>query len=569
MENKSKNFRVLSIDGGGIKGLLPIYFLDLLEKSTKKPVYDLFDFFSGTSIGGIISIFFSQRICTAGELLVKFLGILKNKIFPSKRILSFILAKKSIYDPKMIEEVMQELFKEDGKNISFNNAKGNFLITGSEIVNQNCQPFIFTKYNNNNETYRVSFDPQQQDFFKFQKTPLNDCYDLQMWEIGRITSAAHPFFSSYNNIPGYEFLDGGYTYNNPSFITIKFLQEIANINLNDVFMLSLGCSKDTSNQTLNVEFLDKHIFNLGSEFISNLDGLYDNMNNSAYSSLMLADSYLKKKHIRIAPLKMKDISLDNVDNQTMIDLQYISRKIIRDFEYLIKEICKQLGDFDTKQILLMSRVSKYFFIPRFFRYKEFYKDLDSLFKRDIRQAIFEKLMVFDFPPEVSANEKIVRFPRSQIISWFSCECSDESQNYSIVSLALIVGHLDIIKKYKNEIGDPFKYTETKKWTPFHYCAANGELIGLMILLEDEYLVPGSLFAYPSCCNINFKDDLPMEKYVKLRDAFISFRGKKYNKKTALSNKTPLYYAHMYERHDIIYFFNILEGKLSRRKDKKK
>ncbi len=49
---------ILSIDGGGIKGLAPLYFLLYLEedliKTTGKTIYETFDIFSGNSVGSIL-----------------------------------------------------------------------------------------------------------------------------------------------------------------------------------------------------------------------------------------------------------------------------------------------------------------------------------------------------------------------------------------------------------------------------------------------------------------------------------------------------------------------------------
>eukprot|EP00160_Parvularia_atlantis_P016592 Unigene5339_Nuclearia_a/m.16374 Unigene5339_Nuclearia_a/g.16374 ORF Unigene5339_Nuclearia_a/g.16374 Unigene5339_Nuclearia_a/m.16374 type:complete len:184 (-) Unigene5339_Nuclearia_a:1020-1571(-) len=50
----TRNLRVLSIDGGGVRGLMPLYFLAMLEERTGKSCTDLFDMFAGTSVGGLI-----------------------------------------------------------------------------------------------------------------------------------------------------------------------------------------------------------------------------------------------------------------------------------------------------------------------------------------------------------------------------------------------------------------------------------------------------------------------------------------------------------------------------------
>jgi patatin-like phospholipase/acyl hydrolase len=48
-------YRILSIDGGGIRGLIPATILTNLERRAGKPVGQLFDLVAGTSTGGIIA----------------------------------------------------------------------------------------------------------------------------------------------------------------------------------------------------------------------------------------------------------------------------------------------------------------------------------------------------------------------------------------------------------------------------------------------------------------------------------------------------------------------------------
>ena len=46
---------VLSIDGGGVRGLASATFLSELDKSTNKKLSESFDLIVGTSTGGIIA----------------------------------------------------------------------------------------------------------------------------------------------------------------------------------------------------------------------------------------------------------------------------------------------------------------------------------------------------------------------------------------------------------------------------------------------------------------------------------------------------------------------------------
>ena len=61
--------KILAIDGGGIRGIIPLYFLWHLEQDLKKSknlgtlgtlgtlgIYDIFDYFGGTSVGAILTV---------------------------------------------------------------------------------------------------------------------------------------------------------------------------------------------------------------------------------------------------------------------------------------------------------------------------------------------------------------------------------------------------------------------------------------------------------------------------------------------------------------------------------
>jgi patatin-like phospholipase/acyl hydrolase len=52
--------RVLSIDGGGIRGLIPALVLAEIESKTGKAIADSFDLIAGTSTGGILALGFSK-----------------------------------------------------------------------------------------------------------------------------------------------------------------------------------------------------------------------------------------------------------------------------------------------------------------------------------------------------------------------------------------------------------------------------------------------------------------------------------------------------------------------------
>ena len=56
-----KTFNVLSIDGGGIRGIIPAMVLAEIEERTSKPICELFDLIAGTSTGGILALGLSKN----------------------------------------------------------------------------------------------------------------------------------------------------------------------------------------------------------------------------------------------------------------------------------------------------------------------------------------------------------------------------------------------------------------------------------------------------------------------------------------------------------------------------
>src|SRR3977135_845575 len=51
-----KLVKILSIDGGGIRGIVPSIVLAEIERRTQRPVAKLFDLVAGTSTGGILAL---------------------------------------------------------------------------------------------------------------------------------------------------------------------------------------------------------------------------------------------------------------------------------------------------------------------------------------------------------------------------------------------------------------------------------------------------------------------------------------------------------------------------------
>lgn len=59
-----QGLRILSMDGGGMKGLLTVQILKEIEKRTGKRIHELFDLICGTSTGGMLAVALGIKLMT-------------------------------------------------------------------------------------------------------------------------------------------------------------------------------------------------------------------------------------------------------------------------------------------------------------------------------------------------------------------------------------------------------------------------------------------------------------------------------------------------------------------------
>ena len=61
--------RILSIDGGGIRGIIPAMVLKHIEQRTGKRIATMFDFIAGTSTGGILALGLTKKTQTLASIM--------------------------------------------------------------------------------------------------------------------------------------------------------------------------------------------------------------------------------------------------------------------------------------------------------------------------------------------------------------------------------------------------------------------------------------------------------------------------------------------------------------------
>src|SRR5688500_15860256 len=114
-------FRILSIDGGGIRGVIPCLILQYIEEATGRPISDLFNLIAGTSTGGIISVGLTkaeanqQNSFSAEQMLELYVKFGKDIFSDRPRdILSWVSAKLfgKPYDSQDMEQLLERYFGE-------------------------------------------------------------------------------------------------------------------------------------------------------------------------------------------------------------------------------------------------------------------------------------------------------------------------------------------------------------------------------------------------------------------------------------------------------------------------
>jgi uncharacterized protein len=189
---------ILSIDGGGIRGLIPAMVLAEIEKSTQIPIAKLFDVIAGTSTGGILAC----GLCVpdaegkpkfSASTLVDLYLHEGGRIFPYHLFERFTEHFEAKYPADGIEQVLHEYLGETRL---------------SEVLTE----LFVTAYD---------IERRKPKFFRSRDARQDSTKDHLLWMIARATSAAPTYFEPFK-LPGsdpedYEALiDGGVFANNPA-----------------------------------------------------------------------------------------------------------------------------------------------------------------------------------------------------------------------------------------------------------------------------------------------------------------------------------------------------------------
>ena len=206
-------FQVLSLDGGGARGVFIAAVLAGLEEDLGRPVLDHFDLVVGTSTGGLIALALGAGL-SPREIVEFYLRDITT-VFPGSR---WWRAVRRLF-----------VAKYDGRGLE----KATRGVLGDILLGESCIPLVVPAYSlAENDVY----------IFKTPHHPrLKRDWRVPMWEVAMATSAAPTYLPAYRlRRDGTRLIDGGVWANNPAMVGVTEAVSVFGHSLSNVRVLSLG-----------------------------------------------------------------------------------------------------------------------------------------------------------------------------------------------------------------------------------------------------------------------------------------------------------------------------------------
>ncbi|WP_264735462.1 patatin-like phospholipase family protein [Wolbachia endosymbiont (group A) of Rhinocyllus conicus] len=304
---------ILSVDGGGIRGIIPAIILAEIEKRTRKRVAEIFHLMAGTSTGGIVIAGLCKKDKQGNpqysandlvELYQKYGSYIFKSSFLRRSIFSWLNCAQ--YPHKNIEFVLDKYFGDD----TLQNTLNNVLIASYDVHN-NC-PFFFKSWR------------EDRNFIK-----LKDAL--------RATTAAPTYFvPKYLKINQKEMVlvDGGVFANNPAACAYASSKRL--FPNDDILLLSIG----TGRTDRSIEYVNSRRFGkigwikplLHVMFSSSLDAVNYQLNQ------VIADKYIRIQ----SQLKIASAEMDNITSKNIKSLQEEANAMIEENQKVIEKFCIEI-----------------------------------------------------------------------------------------------------------------------------------------------------------------------------------------------------------------------------------
>lgn len=215
--------RILCIDGGGIKGVMPAAYLAYIEETLGINIADHFDLIVGTSTGGIIALGLGMGV-PPGEIL---------KLYKEKGATIFGQdVPLGLKIPNQVWLCGKQLFFRKYSSENLRHALTGVL--GNKRLGESKNRLVVPAYS---DTL-----PGPYLFKTAHHIRLRGDYKQMAVDVALATSAAPTYFSKHQIATGEELIDGGVWANNPIGVAALEAACILNWDMSKTHILSIGCT---------------------------------------------------------------------------------------------------------------------------------------------------------------------------------------------------------------------------------------------------------------------------------------------------------------------------------------
>ena len=178
--------RILAIDGGGVRGIIPAVLLAEVERVTGRPARETFDMVAGTSSGAILAAGIAAGIPAAE--LVRIYAERASQVFRSVPLLSGLrrLVTGTLYDTGTLHALIREELGSAAREWTVNDAPIDVLITAKRV--SDGMPWYFVRDNAANSCRAGRF---------------------RLSHVVTASAAAPTYFRPWRIVPIGELIDGG------------------------------------------------------------------------------------------------------------------------------------------------------------------------------------------------------------------------------------------------------------------------------------------------------------------------------------------------------------------------
>lgn len=316
--------KILSIDGGGIRGIIPALILKEIEETTGKPICDLFDLIAGTSTGGLIALGltidngFGKPKYTAHDLVELYRNEGKN-----------IFDRSVWHKIKSIGNLREEKYPKDGLiNVAdnyFEDKRLKDVLTDVIIPSYETErriPWLFKSKN--------------------AKNPNKPDYDFPIKDVALATASAPTYFEPHKinvkNDDYLSFIDGGVYANNPALCAYTDAKNMFKKKDEEIFMLSLGTGQLTRRYYYE-NIKDWGLLDWAQPILSCVfDGVSDTVDYQL-SNILNTNQYFRLQ----VELEEGNDDMDDASNTNLRVLQLLAENLIHQNHAKIKKITKFLN----------------------------------------------------------------------------------------------------------------------------------------------------------------------------------------------------------------------------------